>query len=194
MRLAHLALLTLGLTACDTPTAQYDYGFDLDEVEFALYTTEVGVYPSTDALTDPSNPFAANGMGSEAKWEILAAEAWPAVFYAWATYLTQEPTGEAQFYTASAAANIYVYRDCEPQDLYYVRQIAIDGFQAMLDEFPDAVTFDASGTFSYPLAPLAFQGIVDLGGVPEGWALVTGDDGTQTVVPVATAPDAEEER
>jgi hypothetical protein len=196
MKALHVVLLSLGLVSvagCDTPVATYDYGVQLNDVEFNLHSVEMGVYPSLDVLGDPGNPFATTGMGRETKWDILSYEAWPAVFYAWATFLTQEPTGEAQFYTATAAANLYAYRDCEPDDLYYVRQIAIDGFQAVLDEFPESVTYDATGTYAYPLAPLAYQGIVSLGGVPKGWALVTGEDGTQAVVPIGAAVDVAEE-
>lgn len=196
MKTLHRALFALGLAAlagCDTPTASYDYGVQLNDVEFNLHSVEMGVYPSLDVLADPANPFAATGMGRETKWDILSYEAWPAAFYAWATFLTQEPTGEAQFYTATAAANLYAYRDCEPDDLYYVRQIAIDGFQVVLDEFPDSVTYDVTGTYAYPLAPLAYQGIVGLGGVPRGWALVTGEDGTQAVVPIGAGAEAAEE-
>ncbi len=178
-----VALLTgLYLTGCAPEPATYVYGVDLADVSFDLYDTDMGVYPSTSVLDDPSNVFA-EGVSTEMKWEILDAGYWPATFYAWATVLTGEPIGEAQFYTASAAAQIYERRECDPQHLYYVRQIAIDGYQTVLDEFPDSATYDATGTIAYPLAPLAYAGIEALGGTPEGWTLVTGDDGSVAILP-----------
>ena len=66
----------------------------------------------------------------------------------------------------------------------WVREIAIGGYQAMLDNFPEARSYDISGRWSWPLAPLAYQGIVDLGGSPEGdWVLVDTPDGLQLVKP-----------
>ena len=53
----------------------------------------------------------------------------------------------------------------------------------MLDEFPDAVTYDATGTIAYELAPQAYAGIVALGGVVEGdWVLITNKDGSTTLI------------
>ena len=139
------------------------------------------MYPSTEILRDPNNPF--DGIGAETKWDIQSADLPIASYYAWGTWMTQEPTGEAQFYTA---LNLHAIHDrdlADPDDLYYVRQIAIDGYQTMLDEFPDAVTYDATGTIAYELAPQAYAGIVALGGVVEGdWVLITNKDGSTTLI------------
>ena len=186
------ALLTAPLAACEVTPATYDYGVDLESVTLVPVATDEGVHPSTAALTDPNNPFADSGVGVETKWELLDAGYWPATFYGWATLTAEQPNGEHQFYTAQAAQQVYERRDCAPEDLYYVWQIAIGGYQAVLDHFPNDVTYDATGEFAYPLAPTAYAGIVSLGGTPEGWTLVTGEDGTQTVVPVATAPEEAE--
>lgn len=180
----------LALSACSVEPAEYDYGMHLSQVDFHLYAEDMGVYPSDSVLFDPANPFAQTGVGEETKWEVFEAGHWPAAFYAWATVLASGPYGEAQFYTAVAAQGIYDRQDCESKDLFYVRQIAIGGYQQVLDEFPDAVTYDATGTTAFPLGVPAYQGIVSLGGVPDGWILVEGEDGA-TVVPVASAPDEE---
>ena len=44
--------------------------------------------------------------------------------------------------------------------------MAIDAYQAVLDHFPDDVTFDATVTFSFGLATPAYNGIIELGGAP----------------------------
>ena len=185
------ALALLGLPACDLEPPSYAYGMALQDVEFDLYAEDMGVYPSQTVLQDPNNPFAQSGVSTDGKWEILEAGFWPATFYAWATWLTQEPVGEAQFYAALSAQQIYERRDCEPRELYYVREIAVAGYQQVLDEFTDSVTYDASGTIAYPLAPIAYVNMEALGAVPQGWVLVEGEDGTQTVVPVGAPAPAE---
>lgn len=178
-----LSLVASLATGCAPEPATYVYGVNLADVDFDLYATDMGVHPSTSVLDAPENVFADGGVSTDMKWEILDAGHWPATFYAWATVLTYEHIGEAQFYTATAAKAVYDRRDCDPQHLYYVRQIALDGFQVVLDEFPDSATYDATGEIAYPLAPLAYAAIEDLGGTPEGWTLVTGDDGTVALIP-----------
>ena len=64
-----------------------------------------------------------------------------------------------------------------------VRGLAIDGYQSVLDNFPDSVTYDATGTIAYPLAPSAYAGIEALGGTVEGgWVRIPQDDGSTVVV------------
>ena len=189
--IAFFGMLAGTVSACETTSAEYIYGMPLSQVEFNLYAEDMGVYPSTSILDDPNNPFAFGGIAGETKWDVLDAGYWPATFYAWGTVLTAEQIGEAQFYTATAAHNIYDRRDCDPADLYYVRQIAIDGYQVVLDEFSDSVTYDALGETAFPLAASAYQGIEALGGTPEGWILVTGADGRLSVVPIGAAAEVE---
>jgi hypothetical protein len=173
------------LAGCIEEPAQYLYGQDLDDLEFELWTRSVGVYPDTSILEDPNNPFTANTYG-DLRWDLTADSAWVPAFYAWGTFLAFQPSGEAQFYTASALGQIYVRRLAQAEDLYFVRELAIAGHQAVLDEFPDSVTYDATGTIPYRLAPLSYQAILDLGGEPEGdWILVPTEDGGTTVVPAS---------
>ena len=175
----------LVLLGCAEP-ATYDYGLPLSQVAFELVAEDTGVHPSQAVLVDPHNPFADTGVSPEGKWAILAAGYWPATFYAWATVLAEEPSGEAQFYTALAAHQIYARRDCDPYELFYVRGIAIAGYQQVLDAFEGSVTYDGTGTVATPLGPWAYAGIVALGGTPEGWILVEGVDGSVAVVPSGT--------
>jgi hypothetical protein len=52
-----------------------------------------------------------------------------------------------------------------------------------LDCFPDSLLFETTGTFSFRLATLAYEEILDLGGLPQGdWILVTDSRGDPSVV------------
>ena len=170
------------LTACDPAPLSYDYGHDLKELSFNLYSDSVGVYPSTDVLDDPNNPFALDGLAGEVRWDLLSADHSVAAYYAWATWLTQQPTGEAQYYTAFNLHQVYARGLASSEDLYFVRVLAIAGYSAQLEHFPDAVSYDVTGTFSFPLSPLSYAAIELLGGdPPPGWASVTDADGNTVV-------------
>jgi hypothetical protein len=177
------AAMLLALASGCLPAQTYVVGQDLDELEFRVWTTETGVHPSRDVLDDPMNPFAENGVGSETKWDILAEGEPPAAFYAWATTLAAIPTGENQLYTASLLHEIYERALCPDEELYFVHEMAIDAYQAVLDNFGDDLTYDSTGTIAYPVAPTAYNGILALGGVPEGgWILITNADGSTVLV------------
>lgn len=178
-----MTALILLLAGCIEQPPDYVYGQDLDDLELVLWTRSVGVYPDTSILDDPNNPFV-YGMDGEVKWDLLADGAMIPSFYAWGTSLAYIPTGENQFYTALSLAEIYIHQEAAEEDLYFVWALAIDGFQAVLDHFPDSVTYDATGTIATPLAPWAYDAIVALGGTPEGsWVVVPNEDGGTTVVP-----------
>lgn len=170
--------------ACQLPAPQYDYGIALNEVELALIDELEGVHPNRSVLVNPNNPFAEDGITEEARWIIQDAGYWPASFYSWGTALANQPTGENQLYTAQAAQQIYERRAAETALLYFVRNIAIAGYQAVLDHFPDDVTYDATGTIAYPVAPTAFAAIESLGATPIGWVMVEGEDGVVALVRV----------
>jgi hypothetical protein len=170
----------LALSACaEVPT--YVYGESLGPLEFSLYSRDMGVYPDASVLDDPNNPFRF-GIGAETKWEV--AEDGPvAAFYGWATALVGEPTGEHQFFAAANAHAIYDQRLAPGEQLVFVRDIAIRGYQNVLDEFPGSVTFSADGRLTFPLGPQALRGIEALGGeVQNGWVLVPTEDGVGAVV------------
>ena len=178
-----LAMLPLlAALGCSLPAPTYNYGLALSAVELQLIDEAEGVHPNAAALRDPNNPFAEDGIADETRWIVQDAGFWPASFYAWATALALRPNGENQLYTALAAQQIYERREADTALLYYVRNIAIDGYQAILDDFPDDVTYDATGTIAYPVAPTAFAAIESLGGTPIGWVKVEGDDGTVALV------------
>ncbi len=170
--------------ACRLPAPQYDYGIALNEVELALIDELEGVHPNRSVLVNPNNPFAEEGITEEARWIIQDAGYWPASFYGWGTALANQPTGENQLYTAQAAQQIYERRAADTALLYFVRNIAIAGYQAVLDHFPDDVTYDATGTIAYPVAPTAYAAIESLGATPIGWVMVEGEDGVVALVRV----------
>lgn len=175
------AVACLALAGCaEAPT--YQYGVPLQDVEYRVFTLDTGVHPDESIRVDPNNPFTA-GLTGDTKWDIESSGFHEAAYYAWATMLVNEPTGEHQYYTALNLQRIYERQLAEPEDVYYARDIAIRGYQVILDEFPDSVTFDASGRVSFWLAPLAYDAIVGLGGTPEGWTEVATEDGGTTVVP-----------
>ena len=180
-----IGLLGLLCTGCIAEAPSYVYPWHLPSMTFELFSLQTGVHPYNDILVDPSNPFAAGGVGRETKWDVLDAGAPVASFYAWGTVLVTEPSGEAQFYTSTALREIYALELADPTELWAVRELALAGFQSLLDNFPDSVTYDATGRVAYPLAPQAYDGIVSLGGTVEGgWQKVTLADGSTTVVQV----------
>lgn len=181
--------------ACDVgPVPQYVVGQDLGALTFNLHTANMGVYPDTSVMQDPNNPFADSAIGAQTRWEV-AGEAGPiAAFYLWATVLVHEGHGEAQFFTAAALDDIYSYGLASASALPYVRLMAIAGYQSLLDNFPDAVSYNADGVSNYPLAPLAYEGIVALGGtVQGGWIVIESTGGTTVIQPDDDAESSEEE-
>ena len=180
----------------DAPT--YVVGQDLDALSFNLHTANMGIYPDTSVLQDPANPFAMSAIADETKW-IVTGEAGPvAAFYIWATILARIPTGEAQYYAATALSDIYTAGLADAPLLPYVRLMAIQGFQSLLDHFPTSVSYQADGTSSYPLAPAAYQGIVNLGGSVQGnWVVIELEGGGTAVIQLeddASEASAEEGR
>ena len=173
------------LLACSPVAPQWYYGEDLTDLVVTPIDWDEGVYPSTSILDDPSNPFA-DGIG-DTKWDILATNCTPG-FYAFGTALAYQPTGENQYYTSFCLQSVYDGARLAPEDTYWAWSAAVRGYQTVLDSFPDSVTYDSTGTIAYPLAPLAYNGIVSLGATPEGWVEVLEPDGSTTVIPEGSAP------
>ena len=179
-----LVLLAALLSGCGE-SGTYEYGVDLTKVTFEVTDLTMGVHPSRSVLDDPNNPFAA-GISEETKWIIESHDdttpdysGSAARFYAWSTILTAIPLGENQLYAATALHDMFLYEEVAPSDLVFVRDMAVAGYQSVLDNFPDSVSYDESGTFSFPLAPVAYAGILALGAVPQGgWVEITTEDGT----------------
>lgn len=160
--------MLLTLLACENPPATWYYGENLQDLVVSPVDWDEGVHPSTAVLDDPANPFA-EGVDAALKWEVLSTDCAPG-FYAFATALAYQPTGEHQFYAASCLHTLYDTARLAPEDTYWAWSAAVRGYQVVLDEFPDAVTYDATGTVAYPLYAQAWAGIEALGATPVGEA------------------------
>ncbi len=172
--------LCFALGACaELPDPAYRYGVVLADLEFVVTDPDMGIHPNRSILNDPENPFA-EGISLEGKFAAFS-DGPVAGFYGMGTALATEPTGEHQFYTAQSLEGIY--DTGEVDDPGQVRDMALRAYQAVLDLFPGAVTFDASGRTAYEVGPLAIDGIERLGGVVQnGWRKVETADGTFTAV------------
>ena len=177
------AVAMLGLSACTLEPPEYRFGTQVTNLRFNLFSEDMGIHPNDDVLADPENPFRFTGVGDVAKFDLLAAGGNVASFYAWATLLATGPNGENQFYAATSLEAIADSGEIPEEQRPIVRQMAIRGYQALLDYFPDARTFAANGIQSFRLATPAYLGIVRLGGIPRGeWVLVETADGGQEAV------------
>ena len=173
-----IGLSALVLTASCGETPEYRFGQNISGIQFELFDPTEGIHPSQVTLDNPRNPFRESAPSDNTKFDILDDGGNAAGFYAWATLLAEIPIGENQFYTATKLRDIFESNEVRPEDREIVRQMAINGFQAVLDCFPDDVFFDVTGTFSRRLATLAFLEILDLGGAPQGdWVLVQDSNG-----------------
>lgn len=180
MRTVTLSLF-LALAACsaDYDDPSYRVGVSLADLSFEVTDPDMGVHPNRSILRDPNNPFA-EAISLEGKFDAFS-DSFVAGFYGMGTALATQPTGEHQFYTASALEGIYNFEDNEDPAL--VRDMAIRAYQSVLDNFPGSFTYDISGRPSFELGPAAIDGIERLGGtVQNGWRKVLTEDGTPTAV------------
>lgn len=176
-----LVLIVFAAACGDAP--EYRFGENITGIQFELFDPTEGIYPSRVTLNNPRNPFRELNIGFFTKYDISDNGGNAAAFYAWATVLATIPVGEHQYYVAAKLRDIYRANEVPQEDREIVRQMAITGFQRVLDCFPDSVFFDVTGTFPRRLATLAFVEILDLGGRPEGdWVLTLDPNGTPVAV------------
>ena len=194
-RLALIVGVALTSSACEIEPAEFRDGVQLSTLEFELFSENVGVHPFNDVLADPNNPFRRSGVGGDTKFEILGNSSTPGAFYAWASLLATQPTGEHQFYTAELMEAIAATRAGEER--FQLEQIAIRGYQAVLDYFPGDVSFtDETLLVKFRVATPAYFGILRLGGQVQGdWVVVIDANGIEEVVEGSSPirPDPEEE-
>lgn len=172
----------LALFGC-TKTPAYLYGRDFTSLTFHAYSQNEGVYPDQSILADPNNPFASDPPTDSGKWTLEANAGPVAAFYSWATILADNPTGESQWYAAHDLQQIFRTGQASADQLPIAEQMAIAGYQAVLDYFPTSVTYDSTGKIAFSLATMAYQGIVGLGGtVQGGWVLIKTEDGSDVAV------------
>lgn len=188
---ALLTLVGLTLGGCAIDAGEYEFGFNITGIEFVFFDETEGVFPSQVTLANPNNPF--RGVNRPAfldadatRFDVLTSGGNAGAFYYWATLLARIPIGEHQFFTAAKLHDIATSNELDdPVDRCRVRLLAGDAYQAVLDEFPDAVSFLEDGTPFY-LAPLAYRGIRNLGLDVQGdWVLAVGPNGEEVVTRVA---------
>lgn len=197
---SRLLVLFLALAACGPP-AQYRFGTNVTGLRFKPVDATEGVYPSTSVTRDPANPFRFAGPnlknqpdgGIGTKWQLLGSVGGVPAFYAFATALAGEPSGENQLYTAQMLGEIAQSGafDDEVTEAQ-VRSMAIAGYRASLDFFPNSVSYLGDGVTFFSVDALAYQGAVGLGSPMRGYQLVEGTDGGQPSVVRTTeytAPD-----
>ena len=179
MRIAlSLAVVLVGFVASCAGDGQAWVGEGIADMKLDLRGANEGVYPDQSVLENPQNPFRQGAIGQETIWMIQGQGGAVPAFYAWATACARGATGERQFYAALDLMAVYQQNLAVPEDLARVRDLAIAGFQVVLDKFPDSVTYAADGETTYDLATPSVQHILELGGkVKGGWVLVTKQDG-----------------
>jgi hypothetical protein len=176
-----LCLLTVLATGCAADGVPWTAQGLPDNLHLA--SSDEGVYPDGSVLDDPANPFSRGALDDQTVWDLQAHGGNVAAFYAWATATARGATGERQYYAALDLKAIHDLGQCDEAEIPEVASRAIRGFQAVLDHFPTAVTYDASGMHAYELATPSVVGIIALGGTPSGgWVLVTKEDGTVIAV------------
>ncbi len=172
----------LAVSACGD-SREAVFGENITATTFEFYNETEGIHPSDAVLSNPRNPFRDHPITDDMKFEILANGGNAGAFYAWATLLARQPTGEHQHFAAIKLRDIYNAGEVEGGDREQVRQMAIAGFQAVLDFFPDSVTFDVTATQTFRLATPALLGILDLNGDVEGdWVLIVDQNGEPVAI------------
>ncbi|MCU0690912.1 MAG: hypothetical protein MUF54_05870 [Polyangiaceae bacterium] len=184
---ACLATLAACASGCEAPDApEYVTGLQAESVQFHIFDTSQGIYPSDAVTRDPWNPFLLEPPSAEATWTISERGGTPLGFYAWATVLVGQPGGEPQYYTALKLRDAYALRLVPNEQLDTLKSMAVAAFQSVLDNFPDSVSYLADGTTTLLLAPLAYKEIKALGKTPTGpWVEVTAPDGSTTIARVS---------
>jgi hypothetical protein len=183
----HTKCLWLGavvLAAACGEAPEYRFGENITGIQFELFDPSEGVHPSKVTLQNPHNPFREIVISDAVKFDILNNGGNAGAFYAWAALLATIPIGENQYGVATKLRDIYLANEVDPpEERETVRLMAIDAFQAILDCFPDQLLYDATGTFGFKLATLAYVEILELRGVPQGdWVLVTNARGEPEAV------------
>ncbi len=181
IKLSLLGLVLVTAACGDDPA--YEFGIPTSDIQFELFNVTEGIHPSKVTLSNPRNPFRRIVISDDQKFALQNSDSSAAAFYAWAALLAKIPIGENQFFVAVSLRDIYESDELAEEDRETVRQMAVNGFQAVLDCFPESLLFDASGTFGLRFATLAYVQILELQGVPQGdWTLVEDTNGNPTAV------------
>ena len=108
-------MILAGMGCAQPDPAVYEQALDLTSLEYRFHTENTGVHPHDDVLMDPNNPFTGglggdtneDGAPGDGKWEVESTGLAVPRFYAWATVLVSQPTGEHQYFAAAALRDIF---------------------------------------------------------------------------------------
>ncbi len=133
-----IAAAILLIAGCDVKNGTESTMIDLPtDVVLNLYSADEGLYPNTDILDDPDNPYANANLNSENVWDMYNdCPSAKAKFYLWATMLARQPMGEYQYYVAQALHELYTEGGSAN-----AHDQAIKAYRAVLDHFYDSVTW-----------------------------------------------------
>ena len=148
------AVLLLVLAGCADPAVEL-LGIPIDTSPFDPVSESAGIHPSVDVLEDPANFFRSSPPTEDAKWDIQAYGDPKLSYYAFATALTRVPTGENQFYVGVNLRRMGDLELVSPDKTSMVRQMTIDAFETVIEQFPNDLTYEADGVTAYKVADFA---------------------------------------
>ncbi|MCF7910962.1 MAG: hypothetical protein K9M99_00415 [Candidatus Cloacimonetes bacterium] len=133
-----LSLLIVTFIGCDAKNGTIlEYEQLPTDSTLTLYSENEGIYPDTNVLNDPENPYANTAISMDSVWVFNDNCPSPkAKFYLWATMLARITYGEYQYMTAQALHELYTAGGSEN-----ARNQAIKAYRATLDHFFDSVTW-----------------------------------------------------
>ena len=157
-----LSLSMLTALGCGSDDGQVTNGIDLPtDSRLSLYCEDVGIYPETCILDDPSNPYRMVSITEESKWDLhVAAPSAKARFYLWATALAHDPSGENQYYVADALHELYT----EGTSVNAKAQ-AKRAYRSVLDNFYDSITYWEASWLAGDPTPVYAVPLKDLSGM-----------------------------
>ena len=98
-------------------------------------------------------------------------------FYLWGTMLARIPIGENQFYVGTKLEDYVNGGFAVEGEVEFFEDLAVRAYLSVLNNFPDAVTYDATGTVPTPLATWTCEKLIGLGEpLPAGWLMTTDED------------------
>ena len=133
-----LAIAVAGIPGCGSDNSQQSNGINLPtDSLLTLYCENAGIYPETCILDDPDNPYRMVAITEENKFTLSSgAPSAKSRYYLWATALAKSPSGENQFYVASALHELYTQGKSDNSRLQ-----AVKAYHSVLDSFKSSLTY-----------------------------------------------------
>ncbi|MBS3767885.1 MAG: hypothetical protein KGY75_07180 [Candidatus Cloacimonetes bacterium] len=133
-----ICFISIILTGCDSKGGHI---LNIEELptdhELILYSNNEGIYPNTDVLKNPNNPYADANINMESVWDLYdECPSAKSKYYLWATILAKIPIGEYQYFTAKSLHELYTVGGSEN-----AKKQAKKAYRAVLDHFFNSVTW-----------------------------------------------------